>query len=269
VSDYPESNSPQPFDDSQESSVPPPQPEPVRVAFPQAAPYVTYTIIGVTVVFYLLQLGSVAVFGYPTSYGNIDWLEVFGARINEAIKAGQLWRLLTPALLHGSITHIFFNMYALLSFGSSLEQYFGRGRFFTLYILGAFTGNVASFLFSDGYSVGASTAVFGLVGAQGIFLYQNRKLLGAQGKKAIGNIVFVAAFNLIIIGSLPYIDNWGHIGGLVGGLMFAWFAGPIWAIEGIQPTLHLADKRSSRDVITGAALVLIVFGVLTMWGMVR
>jgi len=245
------------------------QSQTVSVAFPQSPPYVTYTIIGVTIVFYLLQLGSVSVFGYPTSYGNIDWLEVFGARINEAIKAGQLWRLFTPALLHGSITHIFFNMYALLSFGTNLEQYFGRWRFFILYVLGAFAGNVASFLFTGGYSVGASTAVFGLVGAQGIFLYQNRKLLGRQGRRAIGNIVFVAAFNLIIIGSLPYIDNWGHIGGLVGGLMFTWFAGPVWAIEGIQPYLQLADKRSSREVITGTALVLIVFSVLTMWGMIR
>ena len=254
---------------SETSEVIPPQPQPVSVAFPQAAPYVTYTIIGVTVLFYLLQLGSVAVFGYPTSYGNIDWLELFGARINDAIRAGQLWRLFTPALLHGSIPHIFFNMYALLSFGTSLEQYFGRQRFFLLYVLGAFTGNVVSFLFSDGYSVGASTAVFGLIGAEGIFLYQNRKLLGGRAKKALGNIIFIAAFNLIIIGSMAFIDNWGHIGGLVGGLMFAWFAGPIWAIEGIQPMLQIVDKRSSREVIVGAATVLIIFGGLAMWGMVR
>lgn len=275
MNDYPESNSPQPFDGDQDR--PAPAPQTVSVAFPQSAPYVTYTIICVTVAFYLLQLGSVALFGYPTSYGNIDWLELFGARINEftvegirhGIKAGELWRLFTPALLHGSITHILFNMYALLSFGTGLEQYFGRWRFFALYILGAFAGNVASFLFTDGYSVGASTAVFGLIGAEGIFLYQNRKLLGAQARKAINNIIFVAAFNLFIIGSLPYIDNWGHIGGLVGGLMFTWFAGPLWAIEGIQPYLQLADNRSSREVITGVVLVLIIFGVLAMWGMVR
>ena len=263
------SESPKPVEDGGQDNLPP-QPQTVSVAFPQSAPYVTYAIIGVTVVFFLLQQVSPYIWGYPLTFtNNIDWLEYHGARINEAIIDGQIWRLFTPALLHGSITHIFFNMYALLSLGTGLEQYFGRWRFLALYVLGAFAGNVASFLFTDGYSVGASTAVFGLVGAQGIFLYQNRKLLGKQGRKAIGNIIFVAAFNLIIIGSLPYIDNWGHIGGLVGGLMFTWFAGPIWAIDGIQPYLQLADKRSSREVITGAALVLIVFGVLTMWGMVR
>ena len=264
---YPDS--PESVEDSGQGALPP-QPQTVSVAFPQTAPYVTYAIIGVTVFFFLLQLVSPYIWGYPLTFtNNIDWLEYYGARINEGIIDGQLWRLLTPALLHGSITHIFFNMYALLSLGTGLERYFGRGRFFTLYILGAFAGNVASFLFSGGYSVGASTAVFGLVGAEGIFLYQNRKLLGRQGRKAIGNVIFIVAFNLIIIGSLPYIDNWGHIGGLVGGLMFTWFAGPLWVIEGIQPTFYLADKRSSREMITGAALVLIVFGLLAMWGMIR
>jgi len=87
------------MDGSSQQSTPPPQA--VRVSLPQSVPYVTYTIIGVTVVFYLLQLGSVFVLGYPTSYSNIDWLELYGARINEFILAGQLWRLLTPALLHG------------------------------------------------------------------------------------------------------------------------------------------------------------------------
>jgi len=100
----------------------------------------TYIIIGITVFFYILQLLSTFIFGR-------DILVLYGARINEAILAGQLWRLLTPALLHGSIAHIGFNMYALLSFGTGLERHFGHGRFLLLYILGAFTGNVASFLF--------------------------------------------------------------------------------------------------------------------------
>jgi len=252
---------PQPFDGAQD--------KPVSVALPQSAPYVTYTIIGVTVVFYILQVVSVAIFGYPTTFSNIGWLELYGARINDFILAGELWRLLTPALLHGSLTHIFFNMYALLSFGTSLEQFFGRWRFFTLYVLGAFAGNVASFLFSDGYSVGASTAVFGLIGAQGVFLYQNRKLLAGRFRSAISNILFIVAINLFLGFSSAGIDNAGHIGGLVGGLMFAWFASPLWKIEGIQPFLQVVDKRPSREVITGAALVLIVFGSLTFWGLIR
>ena len=109
--------------------------------------------------------------------------------------------------------------------GTSLERYFGHRRFLLLYVLGAFAGNVASFLFTTGFSVGASTAIFGLIGAEGVFLYQNRKLFGSEARRALGNVIFVAAINLFIIGSLPYIDNWGHIGGLIGGLMFTSCAG--------------------------------------------
>ncbi len=251
-------------------SVPPQQP--VRVSLPQSAPYVTYTIIGVTVAFYILQIASVIVFGYPSGAStNLDWLELFGARINDFIRAGQIWRLLTPALLHGSIPHIFFNMYALFSLGVGLERYFGHRRFLLLYVLGAFAGNVASFLFTGGsYSVGASTALFGLIGAEGIFFYQNRKLFGDQARSAIGNVIFVAAINLFIIGRLAYIDNWGHIGGLVGGLMFTSFAGPLWEVEA-NPMLgySLVDKRPARDVLVGAAVVIFIFGGLTLWGIVR
>lgn len=247
-----------------ESSTPEAQPipQPVRVPMPQSAPFVTYTIISVTVVFYLLQLASQFLL-------QGDLPAALLLKSNEAIRGGQLWRLLTPALLHGSIAHIGFNMYALLSFGTSLERHFGHGRFFLLYVLGAFAGNVASFLFSEANSLGASTAIFGLLGAEAVFLVQNRRLFAGRFRSAIGNIIFIAAINLFIIGSLPGIDNWGHIGGLVGGLMFTTFAGPLWEIEGIAPTLQLVDRRPARDVLVGAATVVLVFGALAMWGLGR
>lgn len=240
----------------------PPPPQPVRVEIPRSAPYVTYAIIAITVFFYILQLLSTYVFGR-------DILILYGARINEAIFAGELWRFLTPALLHGSLPHIAFNMYALLSFGTSLERHFGHGRFFLLYVLGAFAGNVASFLFSPGYSIGASTAVFGLLGAEAIFLIQNRKVFPGQFRSAIGNIIFIAAINLFIIGSLPGIDNWGHIGGLIGGLMFTSFAGPLWDFEGVYPTYYPVDRRSFQGILIGAATVILIFGALAMWGLAR
>ena len=244
----------------------PPPPRAVRVQMPQSAPYVTYSIIGVTVIFYILQLLSVQTFGYAVPNLGMDWLEYYGARINEFILTGELWRFLTPVLLHGSLPHIAFNMYALLSFGTSLERHFGHGRFFFLYILGAFAGNVASFLFSPGYSVGASTAIFGLLGAEAVFLIQNRKVFPGQFRSAIGNIIFIAAINLFIIGSLPNIDNWGHVGGLIGGLMFASFAGPLWEIEGVDPNYHAVDRRSFTGVLIGAAMVILIFGGLAIWG---
>jgi rhomboid protease GluP len=233
----------------------------VRVALPASAPYVTYAIIAITVFIYIVQLATQALL-------QADLPIAFFVKANDLIRQGQLWRLVTPALVHGSIAHIGFNMYALFSFGTGLERYFGHGRFLLLYVLGAFTGNVMSFLLSSGYSVGASTAVFGLIGAEGIFLYQNRKLFAGRFGDAIRNIIFIVAINLFL-GLQPGIDNWGHVGGLLGGLVFTWFAGPLWEVEGIQPAYHLVDRRPSREVITGAATVLFIFGGLAVWGMVR
>jgi len=138
----------------------------------------------------------------------------------------------------------------------------------TFYFLGAFAGNVFSFLLTDGYSVGASTAVFGLVAAEAVFFYQNRKLFGGQAKQAIGNAVFIIAVNLFI-GLTPGIDNWGHVGGLLGGAMFAWFAGPRWEVAGISPDFHLQDQRESREVVLGASLTLVAFGVLASLGLLQ
>ncbi len=241
------------------SPVPVPAPPSVRVAMPTLVPKVTYTILGFTVLIYLLQMASMAVF-------NGDDLPVMlGARANDLIIKGQWWRFISPLFLHGSVAHIFFNMYALLSLGSLLERHFGHGRFLALYFIAGFAGNVFSFLLTDGYSIGASTAVFGLVAAEVIFFYQNRKLFGSQAKQAIGNAVFIIGVNLFI-GLAPGIDNWGHVGGLIGGAMFAWFSGPNWKVSGIFPDFHLEDQREAREILTGAGLSLVVFGALAVWG---
>jgi len=231
----------------------------VSVALPAVSPRVTYTIIGITVVFYLLQLLSNFLLGG-------DILIQWGAKANDAIRAGQLWRFFTPMLLHGSILHIGFNMYALYIFGIGIERRYGHGRFLLLYILSGFAGAVFSFLFSTAYSIGASGAIFGLIGAEGIFLIKNRKLFGSQAKRALNNVIFVVAINLFL-GLQPGIDNWGHIGGLMGGLMFAWFAGPHWEVQGIAPNLHVEDLREPRDVIIGIAVVTIIFCTLAAIGM--
>lgn len=244
-----------------DSPYPAPVQREVRVALPRSAPYVTYSLIGVTVFVYVLQLASLGLLQF-------DFPVALLAKSNELIREGQFWRLFTPALVHGSIAHIGFNMYALLSFGTGLEQSFGHRRFLLLYVLGAFAGNVMSFLFTDAVSVGASTAIFGLIGAEAVFLIQNRKLFAHQFRSAIGNILFIIFVNLFL-GLAPNIDNWGHIGGLVGGLMFSTFAGPLWDVEGIPPALQLVDQREGREVFTGVAVTAIIFGALAVWGFMR
>ncbi len=256
------------FPPAHDPATPPPQI--IQVALPVSAPYVTYSIIGITVFVYVLQLISIAVFG--RSSDGLDLLQIYGGTLNSAVRAGELWRLLTSALLHDNQTflHILFNMYAVYIFGSSLERFFGHRRFFLLYLVGAFSGSVMHFAFAGPNAIGfgASTSVFALIAAEGIFFYQNRKLFAGQFKRVIGNAIFIVAANLMI-GSSTGLGQWGHIGGLLGGLVFAWFAGPLWNVEASPAGYQLVDQRSSRDVIIGAATAVLIFGGLAMWGMVK
>jgi rhomboid protease GluP len=252
-------NMPQPTGENYAPPSPPPQSQMVPVSLPTAVPRVTYTILGVTVFVYLLQMLSQYALGYDLAIG-------LGAKSNAVIRAGQLWRFFTPMLLHGSILHIGFNMYALYIIGIGVERRFGHGRFLLLYILSGFAGSVFSFLLSSADSIGASGAIFGLIGAEGIFLYHNRKLLGNQVKRAINNVIFIVVLNLLL-GLSPGIDNWAHVGGLMGGLIFAWFAGPLWDVQGIAPSLQVVDQREPRDIFVGSAVVAIIFCILAAIGM--
>lgn len=235
----------------------PRQPELVKVVMPSAPPTMTYVIMGITIAVYLLQMGS------EFFFSGIDYPAYFGMKINEAILAGQLWRLITPVLLHGSLMHIGFNMYALFVIGAGMESRMGHIRFLMLYIVGGFAGNVFSFFFTDAPSLGASTAVFGLLAAEGVFLYLNKDLFGKRAQRALSNIIMVAGVNLFI-GLSPGIDNFGHIGGLLGGLIFAWLGGPRWEVEGIYPLVKLIDRRELRDAIIGAVVVGGIFSAIAI-----
>lgn len=250
------SDSNRPFDDGNFSSNPPPPQPLVEVHFPRSKPMVSWTLIGVTLFLYLLQMGSQALTG-------VDLLMVYGAKINSAILGGQVWRLITPVFLHGSILHIAFNMYALYAIGPTLENAYGHGRFALLYFLTGFSGNVMSFLLSANPSLGSSTAIFGLVAAEGVFIYQNKAYFGNRFRSAITNIVLIVVVNLLI-GMNPGIDNWGHVGGLLGGLIFSWIAGPIWKISGMPPVLTVIDSRPANRVAQAALLVFLLFGGLTV-----
>ncbi len=233
---------------------PPPAPPPPVVRENLVSPIVTYVILAITVAVYLLQVGTNALFGF-------DLPAALGMKINQSILAGQVWRLVTPMFLHGSIVHIGFNMYALVIIGSGLERRFGHGRFLLLYVMGSFAGNVMSFLISPNPSLGASTAIFGLLGAEMVFFYQNRELFGSGARRALQNVITVAAINFII-GLSPGIDNWGHFGGLFGGLIFTWFGGPKLGLQGSYPAFSVVDEHEMRDQLLGAGLVALLFGAL-------
>ncbi len=225
----------------------------VRTSF---RPYITYVLIGICVVAFLLQLGTAQLTG-------VDQLAQWGVKDNNAILHGQVWRLFTPIFLHANILHIAFNMYALFYIGAMLERFYGRGRYLALFLLSGFAGNVFSFMFSSYPSLGASTAIFGLLGAQGVLIYQNREIFGSIARRALSQVIIIAVVNLII-GLSPGIDNWGHVGGLIGGTLFSWFGGPVLQKQGMFSPYTLADARSGRETIIAGIGVGALFFFLTI-----
>jgi membrane associated rhomboid family serine protease len=166
---------------------------------------VTKILIGINVAVFLVQLVSV-------SFTNR--FELMGLAVAQD---GQYYRLLTAAFMHGGYLHIAFNMYALYLFGPPLEATFGRARFLTLYLLSALGGSAASYAFNTpiGASLGASGAVFGLLGA---FLVVNRRL-----KRDNSGLLVLIGINLAIA-FLPQFSNidWhAHVGGLITGALVA------------------------------------------------
>ncbi|NTU74712.1 MAG: rhomboid family intramembrane serine protease [Anaerolineaceae bacterium] len=226
---------------------------PVQWNPPGRPPYVSYVLLGITAVFYLAQMASESLLG-------ADWLAFYGMKINSLIMAGEVWRLITPIFLHGSITHIAFNLYALYIFGPGLETHYGHKRFLLLYLLAGFAGNATSFFMTPGPSLGASTALFGLIAAEAVFIYKNRILFGLRTRPMLFQILFVVVLNFML-GLTPNsnIDNWGHLGGMLGGLVFAWTAGPVWQMQRKETYLTMVNQVTRKQVIIASAVILVLF----------
>ena len=150
-----------------------------------------------------------------------------GLKLSDKILRGeQLYRLVTPVFLHGGIFHIFFNMSSLANSGRDVEALFGPGRFLGTYLAAGVAGNLLSAMQSPNPALGASGAVFGVFGAYFTFLTRNKWLLGANGEAITNSITQTMLFNLLYGAASPQIDNWGHLGGLIGGAAVAYWTGP-------------------------------------------
>ena len=233
-----------------------PEPQPGQTRVPvmfrvsKDKPWVTYSLLAVTILIYGLQYLSLTL-----TNNQYDYLYMLGGKINQLILAGQVWRLITPVFLHANLLHIAFNMYALFILGPGLEQYYGHKRYLLLYLVGGYAGNALSFLISPNPSLGASTAIFGLVAAEIIFIYRNRLLFGSRARGMLLNLGLIVVVNLGL-GLAPGsdIDNWGHLGGMIGGLIFAWVAGPHYKVEQTPAGMELKDAHAAQEVWWGFLL---------------
>lgn len=211
----------------------------VTLNIPSVTPQVTYILIAVNIIIFLVRAVS------PTLDERIF---LWGANhAPEVFLRGQYYRLFSAMFLHAGIydssgqyvlglsVHLISNMYILYAVGASMERLFGHTRFLIIYLLGGLTGSILSALLGGDsvYSVGASGAVFAILGAEFVYLYRHRKLMGAAGQARRRSLLVFAAMNLFagiasaLPGSLIRIDNWGHIGGLIGGMILSWFICPM------------------------------------------
>lgn len=216
----------------------------------------TFSLIGITILFYIAQEISVLLFGF-------DLIASLGAKINEAIYAGEVWRFITPIFIHAGLWHIFVNMYSLYVIGPGVEGVFGTPRTLVIYFFSGISSVIFSLAFSSYASVGASGSIFGLLGCFGTFLFIHRKSLGHVGRTYLRQVVIIALLNLAL-GLAPGIDNWGHVGGFLAGIALAWFLGPRFELrwKGFNEQPEMVKLRPWIEVwpraITAAAVLVIL-----------
>lgn len=173
-------------------------------------PIVTYSIILLNIIVFMLSL--------------LDYNMIINCFANYYInvKNGEIYRLLTACFVHANFLHIFFNMYALYYIGPMVEKYYGKLKYLLIYLGSGIMGSLFSVVLSNNVSIGASGAIFGLFGSMLYFGYKYRATLDGFVRSGIIPVLFI---NLILGFIVPNIDVYGHIGGLVGGLLLSYIVG--------------------------------------------
>jgi membrane associated rhomboid family serine protease len=189
-----------------------------------------------------------------------------GAENRILVAQGQYWRLFTSMFLHAGIIHVAFNAWALYVFGSVLERDIGRVRFIAIYLsTGLFASATSYALLADvtnvaelgAVSVGASGAVFGVLGA--FFIYNWRRRDQALANARVNQIIPLLVLNLILTFAVGFIDWRAHVGGLVAGIVGGYL------VEGFG-----RDRSTQRlTSVFGIVVVLAAAALLTAVGTAR
>jgi len=190
-----------------------------RAGYEGTGALVTKVLIALNVGVFLANLAQGASLG-----SNGGSLFIDGALIGRAfdgekligVAEGEWWRLGTAAFLHGGIIHLGMNMLMLWWIGSPMEQAIGRARFLGLYLVSGLAGSAGALLLSkpEALTVGASGAIFGILGAALVFERQRNYVLG-------GSALSIIVLNLVFTFAIPNISIGGHLGGLAGGALAA------------------------------------------------
>ena len=210
----------------------------IEKIFSMKKPIITYFIIGICILLYFLMVIEEGNFNLSTYV-----LLKFGANAGIFTKSGQYFRLFTCIFLHAGLIHIICNMYSLYVIGPQIESFYGKLKYLFIFLFSGICGSLLSLGLSldNTVSVGASGAIFGLLGSILYFGYHYRVYLGNVLKSQILPIIFI---NLMIGFMVPGIDNFAHIGGLIGGIFASMAVG-------------IPDKSQTSDRANGCVLLLI------------
>ena len=169
------------------------------------------------------------------------------------IKNGEFYRLFTAMFVHANLLHLFFNMYSLYILGTQVESLIGKLKYLIIFLISGLVGSLMSFVFTTGYSVGASGAIFGLMGSLLYFGYHHRLYLSTIIKSQIIPLIVI---NLGIGFMVSGIDNFAHIGGLIGGYLSTQMLG-------------IGEKTEKKNVINGFIVLILLIGFLIYFGLNR
>lgn len=198
-------------------------------------------------------------FGFSAQYYQpVQMVFYTGMKVNPEIAAGEWWRLPSSMWVHLDLLHIAFNVYGLYVLGPILEKFYGARRFFVLYLATGIVAAICSYLFNAVDSGGASGAIYGLVGALGVFGFKHRAILPERVTRAftVGMLPWVAlSIGIGFFDALPF-DNAAHLGGLFSGGLFALLLGS---------RLRRRTQTAGSVALSIAAVVGVVVVLLTAW----
>ena len=201
-------------------------------------PVVTLTILGINLVVFLMMT-------YAGGSTNADVLLDFGASFSPYFLRGDYWRLVMPMFLHVGWMHLLGNSYALFILGPILERVYGWGRFTLLYVAAGMGSSALSMSVSRDVAAGASGAIFGIAGAMLVAGFLHRDAIPPRWGRAFGKGVIPFIVIILILGFTERgIDKWGHVGGLLSGMLLAVFIPP----PSHEPSLGFGEPRPSQAI---------------------
>ena len=197
-------------------------------------------------------------------------LVAYGAKENDLILHGQYWRFITPIFLHANLLHVGLNMLNFVVLGVFLERLLGHMRFLLVYLVTGVISIIASFYFApQEISVGASGAIFGLVGAYSLFVLAHRRAFPRGGVPALLWLVLIVGINLSIGFFIANVDNYAHLGGLLSGFLLGWWFTPLYKFSPAKEKLvdmHSLARRWPLLVLTVVGTLILAITAIHILG---